>query len=270
MGPNSKLYLSLIDELFHRGNGPGVRDHVTKSYRSHDPFFDVTVIKNRRGLAELALRELRGVRYEVCDVFEQADRVAARWVLLGHRPNGVRIAVPGVTMARAVGDRIDEGWSLADYNDVADLTKPAPLPTDAWDGEPRALAPVVPADAKTRLAAYAWMIEESYHQRRPEALLQALHPEYVGFDPFRDRGTGVAGVLAFTEKVIALYKQLRYNILDAVEAGDRLCVRYRVEAVDATGRRVVVPGISINHFEGARIRRGWTMNHYGAMAGVTS
>jgi predicted ester cyclase len=270
MGPNSRLYLSLIDELFHRGNGAAVTDHVTSSYRSHDPFFDVTVIKNRRGLAELALRELRGVRYEVCDVFEQADRVAARWVLLGHRQNGTRVAVPGISMARAVGDRIDEGWSLADYHDVADLTKPAPLPTDAWDGEPRSVAPAAPADAKSRLAAYAWLIEQSYHQRRPEAMLQALHPEYVGFDPFRDRGTGVAGILAFTEKVIALYKQLRYNILDAVEAGDRLCVRYRVEGVDATGRRVVVPGISINHFEGARIRRGWTMNHYGAMSGVTS
>lgn len=270
MGPNSQLYLSLIDELFHRGNGPGVASHVTRGYRSHDPFVDVSVIKNRRGLAELALKELRGVRYEVCDVFEQADRIAARWVLLGHRPNGARIAVSGISMSRAVGDRLDEGWSLADYNDIADLTRPAPLPTDAWDGEPRAVTPAAPADAKSRLAAYAWLIEESYHRGRPEAMLQALHPEYVGFDPFRDRGTGVAGTLAFTEKVIALYKQLRYNILDAVEAGDRLCVRYRVEATDATGRRVVVPGMSINHFEGARIRRDWVMNHYGAMAGVTS
>jgi len=51
-----------------------------------------------------------------------------------------------------------------------------------------------------------------------------------------------------------------------VEAGDRLCVRYRVEGTDANGRRVVAPGISINHFEGARIRRGWTMNHYGALS----
>src|SRR5688500_7951350 len=106
MGPNSRLYLSLIDELFHRGNGAAVTDHVTSGYRSHDPFVDVSVIKNRRGLAELALRELRGVRYEVCDVFEQADRVAARWVLLGHRPNGTRVAVPGISMSRAVGDRI--------------------------------------------------------------------------------------------------------------------------------------------------------------------
>jgi hypothetical protein len=55
-------------------------------------------------------------------------------------------------------------------------------------------------------------------------------------------------------------------VLDAVEAGDRLAVRYRVEGIDANGRRVLVPGISINQFEGARIRRGWTLNHYGALA----
>jgi len=196
MGPNSKLYLSLTDELFHRGNGPAVKDHVAKDYRSHDPF--VSLIRGRRGLAELALRELRGVRYEVCDVFEESDRVAARWVLLGHRPNGTRVAVPGISLARVEGERLNEGWSVADYSDVADLTQPARLPADAWDGAPRVVTPASPADAHSRLATYAWLVEECYHQRRVEAMTEALHPEYVGFDPFRDRGTGVAGITAFT------------------------------------------------------------------------
>jgi len=266
MGPNSKLYLSLIDELFHRGNGAAVTEHVAKGYQSHDPFVDRSVIPHRRGLADLALRELRGVRYEVCDVFEESNRVAARWVLLGHRPNGTRVAVPGISIARVEGDRVHEGWGVADYNDVADLTQPARLPADAWEGKPRTIVTAAPADAHTRLAAYAWLVDQCYHQRRVAAMSEALHPEYVGFDPFRDRGTGVGGIISFTEKVTALYPDLRYHILDAVEAGDRLCVRYRVEGTDTTGRHVVVPGISINHFEGARIRRGWTMNHYGALS----
>jgi hypothetical protein len=266
MGPNSKLYLSLIDEVFHRNNPEAVTHHVTSGYRSHDPFIDEIAVRGRRGLSELILRELREVRYDVCDVFEQDDRVAARFSVVARRPNGTRVVVPGISINRVQSSRLREGWILADYSDVADLAKPAPLPVDMWDGEPLAIEPVPPGHAKTRLEAYRWLTHQMYEARRPEALLEVLHVDYVGFDPFRERGTGRQGAAAFHEKVIALYQDLRYHVLEAVEDGDRLAVRYRVEGTDKSGRRVVVPGMSINHFDGSRIRRGWVLNHYGALS----
>lgn len=266
MGPNSRLYLSLIDEMFHRVNAEAAVDHLTASYRAHDPFIDDVAVGGRSGLSRVMLRELREIRYEICDVFEQGDRVAARFLVVARRPNGTRIVVPGISINRVGNGRLDEGWIVADYRDIADIVKPAALPRDAWAGEPLEIAAAAPSHAKSRLAVYRWLVEQSYERRRPQALAEAMHPEYVGFDPFRDRGTGLAGAIAFHEKVIAMYRDLRYYVLDAVESEDRLAVRFRVEGTDSTGRRVVVPGISINHFEGARIRRGWVLNHYGALS----
>lgn len=145
--------------------------------------------------------------------------------------------VPGISINRVGKGRLDEGWIVADYRDIADLVRPAALPRDAWAGEPLAIAPAPPSHAKSRLAMYRWLVEQSYERRRPQALAEAMHPEYVGFDPFRDRGTGLAGAIAFHEKVIAMYRDLRYHVLDAVESDDRLAVRYRVEGIDSTGRR---------------------------------
>ena len=266
MGPNSKLYMSLIDEVFHRGNPEAVTHHVTSSYRSHDPFIDEIAVRGRRGLSELILGALREVRYDVCDVFEQGDRVAARFVVVARRPNGTRVVVPGISINRVELSRLREGWVLADYSDVADLAKPAPMPADRWDGEPLEIEPARPELATSRLAAYRWLTQQMYEARRPQAMLDAVHPDYVGFDPFRERGSGRQGAVAFHEKVIALYPELHYHVLEAVEDGDRLAVRYRVEGTDRSGRHLVVPGMSINHFDGTRIRRGWVLNHYGALS----
>lgn len=266
MGPNSRLYLSLIDELFHRKNPEAVTDHITAGYQAHDPYVDELALRRRRGLSELILRELREVRYDVCDVFEEGDRLAARFVVTGRRSNGMRVVVPGISINRIDSGRLHEGWIVANYTDVADLVRPAPLPADTWNGEPLPITAAPPGDARSRLEAYRWLTQQMYEERRPEAMLEGVHPEYVGFDPFRDRGTGQQGAVDFQQKVISLYRDLRYHILEAVEAGDRLAVRYRVEGTDATGRTVLVPGISINHFEGARIRRGWVFNHYGAIS----
>jgi len=106
MGPNSKLYLSMIDEVFHRNNPEAVTHHVTSSYRSHDPFIDEIAVRGRRGLSELILRELREVRYDVCDVFEQADRAAARFSVGARRPNGTRVVVPGISINRVQSSRL--------------------------------------------------------------------------------------------------------------------------------------------------------------------
>jgi predicted SnoaL-like aldol condensation-catalyzing enzyme len=259
------LYLSLIDQLFHRGNPEALTVHITRRYRSHDPFLDDVEIGGRKGLSKVLLRELRDVRYETCDVFEQDDRVAARWLCTARRPNGARVVIPGISMNRVEDGRIDEGWIIADYNDIADLARPARLPGDAWAGAPLQVQPAPPNEATSRLAMYCWLIQQTYGERRPEALAEAMHPDYVGFDPFRDRGMGVVGAIAFHAKVLAMYSELNYSVLDAVEADDRLAVRYRVEGKDSNGRRVVVPGMSINHFEGKLIRRGWVLNHYGAL-----
>ena len=266
VGPNSKLYLAVIDEVFHRNNPEALAHHLAKSYQAHDPFVDDIAVHGRRGLSAIILRELREVRYDVCDLFESADRVAARFVVIGRRPNGTRVAVPGISINRVHNARLCEGWILADYSDVADLAKPAAQPADAWAGDPLAIEPAPPDAATSRLATYRWLTQQMYEARRPEALYDVLHPDYVGFDPFRERGLGLPNAVAFHEKVIALYRDLRYHLLDAVEDGDRLAVRYRVEGTDATGRRVVVPGISINQFDGALIRRGWVLNHYGALS----
>ncbi|HEY5945580.1 MAG TPA: nuclear transport factor 2 family protein [Kofleriaceae bacterium] len=265
MGPNSKLYLSLIDETFHRGNAEPLAVRITKRYRSHDPFLDEGEIGGRMGLSKVVLRELRDVRYDTCDVFEQDERVAARWVMTARRSNGTRVVVPGISINRVEDERLDEGWIIADYGDISDLAHVAKLPGDAWAGAPLRIEPEPPDQATSRLAMYCWMTQQLYGERRPEALAEAMHPDYVGFDPFRDRGMGVAGSIAFHEKVLAMYRELRYHVLDAVEAQDRLAVRYRVEGTDSNGRRVVVPGMSINHFDGTRIRRGWVLNHYGAL-----
>lgn len=266
MGPNSRLYLSLMDEVFHRNNPEAITHHITTEYRAHDPFIDEIAVRGRRGLSAMILRELREVRYDVCDVFEEGDRVAARFTVIARRPNGTRVVVPGISINRVENNRLREGWILADYSDVGDLAKPAPKPADTWEGDPLPITPAPPGHARTRLQMYRWLTQQMYEERRPHALYEAMHPEYVGFDPFRERGTGRQAAVEFHEKVISLYRDIRYHVLEAVEDGDKLAVRYRVEGTDGNGRRVVVPGISINHFEGARIRRGWVLNHYGALS----
>ena len=77
-----------------------------------------------------------------------------------------------------------------------------------------------PTTATTRLAAYLWLIEQLYVRRTPEAIVAAVDPEYVGFDPFRDRDFAFAReqwdhahfAQVESNRIVCLFKRARGEI----------------------------------------------------------
>lgn len=67
---------------------------------------------------------------------------------------------------------------------------------------------------------------------------------------------GIGGAEAMMESILALAPDVRLDILDAVEAADRLAVRWRLTGMRA-GKPFDVAMIAIYRFAGGRIAEDW-------------
>lgn len=113
----------------------------------------------------------------------------------------------------------------------------------------------------TLIDAYREMIDDGFHRGRFDRFDDYLTDDYTVIDLARpDRAGGVDGTRAHIARVRTGVRQLRYEILDAFEVGDRMAVRYLVtgEAI-ADGRRLVCTGISFHHGQDGRLRRSWNV-----------
>lgn len=113
----------------------------------------------------------------------------------------------------------------------------------------------------TLLDVYRDMIDDGFHRGRVDRLADHVTGDYTVVDLARPhRQGGVDGTAAHIEAVRAGVRDLRYEILDAFETGDRLAVRYLVtgQARDDDGR-VVITGISLHEGQGGRLHRSWNV-----------
>jgi hypothetical protein len=102
------------------------------------------------------------------------------------------------------------------------------------------------------------MIDDAFHRRRTDRLEQYMTSDYRVVDATRpERAGGLDGQRAHIEGVLEGFEELRYDVVDAFEAGDRLAVRYVISARDREGRRVAASGVSLHHGADGLLRRSW-------------
>ncbi|HVV82370.1 MAG TPA: nuclear transport factor 2 family protein [Kofleriaceae bacterium] len=110
----------------------------------------------------------------------------------------------------------------------------------------------------TLIAAYRDMIEDGFHRRRFDRFDQYLTDDYHVVDLARpDRQGGRDGTQAHIEGLLERFRDVRYEIIDAFEVGDKMAVRFVVTGRDADGKRLVSPGMSLHHGRGGLLRRSW-------------
>jgi hypothetical protein len=254
------VYLDMVDDLYHRREHDRLEAYVSSDYVVVDPYFE-------RGVGPHGLRvfhsslaaELEDLHYDTAELLDNGKAIAARFVVTARR-SGRDVALRGLSINHSQGGKLSAGWIVADYRAIDRHTN-APVPPAAlerWDGNPITSAP-----RGSNLATYLELVDALYVRRDPVAAAAVLHPRYLCHDPFLPRGPSGVSQIDVHRKVLARLRSSDYRVLDAIEVGDRLATRFLVRGVDTDGNPVAVPGISINHFEEGKIRRGWVQCRYG-------
>lgn len=253
-------YLDMVDDLYHRREYDRLAGYVSADYVVVDPYFE-------RGVGPTGLRvfhsslaaEFEHVHYDTSELLDNGKAVAARFVVTAHR-GGHDIAMRGISINHSRDGKLTGGWIVADYRALGRHTNdPVPKAVlDRWDGNPITSAP-----AGSNLATYLGFVEALYGERDPVAAATHLHPRYICQDPYLARGPSGATQIELHRKAISRLRSSDYRVLDAVEVGHRLATRFLVRGVDTDGNQVAIPGISINHFEDGKLRRGWVQCRYG-------
>ena len=110
----------------------------------------------------------------------------------------------------------------------------------------------------TLAGSYRDLIDDAFHRRRTDRLDQYVTYDYSVVDANRPARTGgVDGLRAHCERAVEGFTEVRYDLVDTFEAGDRLAVRYVLTARDREGRRVAASGLSLHHGQGGLLRRSW-------------
>lgn len=110
------------------------------------------------------------------------------------------------------------------------------------------------------ITAYRDMIDDAFHRGRFDRLGDYLTDDYAIVDVTRpERRGGVDGTRDHIERVQAGVRDLRYEILDAFESGDRMAVRYLVSGRAEDGRRLLATGLSFHHGRDGRLRKSWNI-----------
>lgn len=114
-----------------------------------------------------------------------------------------------------------------------------------------------------RELAERWF-EEVWNRGRREAIAEMLAADSVlhegGTDNF-----GPAGFYPLYDRFRAALSEIRFNVDDVIESGDKMCVRWRCSAkhtgdglgVPATGRTIQVTGITLIRFRDGMFVEGW-------------
>ena len=106
--------------------------------------------------------------------------------------------------------------------------------------------------------AYCGFVDDTFHRRRFDRIDRYVAEDYRVVDLFRpDRTQGRAGVRAYGEQVAGGIREVRYEVVDAVEVRDRLATRYVVTGRTTDGQRVAVSGLSLHHGNDGRLARSW-------------
>jgi predicted SnoaL-like aldol condensation-catalyzing enzyme len=100
-------------------------------------------------------------------------------------------------------------------------------------------------------------LSELVNRRQPVTIARYFTEDFR----LDDAGTGVvrtghAGAQTMMENILALAPDVRFEILDAVEAADRAAVRWRVTGTRTTGSFDVAM-IAIYRFDDGRIAEDW-------------
>ena len=118
-----------------------------------------------------------------------------------------------------------------------------------------------------RAQASRRVFEEGWSQGRLEVFDELLAPDFTAHDPqdlFPERRGPIAG-RATCEMYRAAFPDVRMNVEDVIEAGDRVVIRWRATGTHEgelmglapTGRSVEVTGIAIDRWAGDRIAETW-------------
>jgi len=70
---------------------------------------------------------------------------------------------------------------------------------------------------------------------------------------------GLDGIARSVAMYLALFPDLRIDVLDQVSEGDRVVSRWTLHGTHR-GRRVTLPGITISRFQDGRIAEDWTVS----------
>jgi steroid delta-isomerase-like uncharacterized protein len=106
--------------------------------------------------------------------------------------------------------------------------------------------------------------EEVWNQKRREAIAEMLHPDVV----FHEGGIDTAGADAFYQyfdRMHASFSDFHVTVHDALEAGDKVCVRWSCSmrhtgdglGFPPTGKIVEPTGISIMRIAEGQLIEGW-------------
>ena len=110
----------------------------------------------------------------------------------------------------------------------------------------------------TLIAVYRGLIDDIFHRRRLDRIERYVTDDYQVDDVFRpERGHGRTGLRDHAETALSGFREVRYDVTDAVEVGHRLATRYVVTARDPAGRRVAATGLSLHHARAGRLARSW-------------
>lgn len=259
MAELAAAYRGLIDDVFHRRRVDRLERYVTEDYQVTDAFQPGRAggIDGLRAYGVRMLTDLEHVRYDLVDQVERGDRLQVRYVASGRGAGGRPIVSHGLSMHHGRDGRLCASWNVADLRDLGVRAddEPAPALVERW----RAAG----GDGGGPLAQrYRQVIDRLYGA--PGSLDDLVDPEYVTWDPFLARAPGAGPVVALHQRLRRVADDVRYEVIETFEDGDRLAARFLVRGLVA-GSPVHALGLSINHVRERRLRCGAVLGRYGRL-----
>jgi predicted ester cyclase len=115
----------------------------------------------------------------------------------------------------------------------------------------------------TKQIAERWF-EEVWNKQRREAIAELLTPDSLVHEG-ADTSRGPEGFYPFFDRMQASFSDLRITIHDALEDGDKVCLRWSCTmrhtgpglGMEPTGRQLQTTGISIVRSADGKLLAGW-------------
>lgn len=191
------------------------------------------------------------VHFAVDDLVVGDDRVTVRWTaegthrgpFMGVEATGHTVRVSGLELYRVVAGRIAEAWV-------------------SWDGLGMLeQLGAVGAKAQAKKDLVRRWLEEGWQAADPKALIDEVFTEDFELDSPRGAMRGKAAYREQVRMVKSAFPDIRFVLVEAVAAGDRVAFRWRAEGthlgqfmgVAPTGRRIALTGSDFVTFRDGRI-----------------
>ena len=116
------------------------------------------------------------------------------------------------------------------------------------------------------LAIISTFIEEAFHKGNLSILEHVIHPDYHYISPDSELRR-IDQLEAFIQEIRTALPDLRLDICDQIETGNRACIRVQLTGtheadfmgLPATGKKVDVFGIIMTRFKDGKIIEGWEL-----------